>query len=294
MLLTTIYVLVDDWYQAEGQQMLKGKVGRKPTFRDSEVITLLLAMDFIAFPSETQFIGFIRANYRALFPKLVDQSEFNRRARSLRRLVETLRRKWLTDLGGTQERQFLFDTKPIPVVGYKRSKRPSDFAGSAAYGFCSSRNLHYFGYKLVLLSTLEGLPVVYELVPARLEERQTAEAVVFSVADCDLFGDKGFLGEDWQALIRDLTGNRIWTVKRENQRLQNPAAFDSLLNRVRERIEGAFNEVQNTGRNLEGLLAKTIVGLCTRVIAKMTSHALKLLLRRDFGINVQTFEVSPI
>ena len=291
-LLTIIYVLVDDWYQAEGQQLVKGKGGRKPTFSDSEVITLLLAMDFIPFPSETQFIGFIRANYLALFPRLVDQSEFNRRARGLRLLVEALRRAWVVDLGGTQERQFLFDTKPVPVVGYKRSKRHSDFAGSAEYGVCASRNLHYFGYKLVMISTLDGLPVVYDLVPANLEEREAAEAVVFSLSHCDLFGDKGFLGEDWQALIHDLTGNRVWTVKRNNQHVQNPVAFDALLNRIRERIEGVFNEVQNTGRNLERLLAKTIVGLCTRIIAKMTSHALKLLLRRDFGINVQTFEVA--
>jgi hypothetical protein len=294
MLLTIIYVLVDDWYQAEGQALLKGKVGRKPTFSDSEVITLMLAMDFIPFPSETQFIGFIRANYLRLFPHLVAQSEFNRRARGLRLLVEALRRAWVVDLGGTQERQFLLDTKPVPVVGYKRTKRHSDFAGSAAYGVCASRNLHYFGYKLVMISTLDGLPVVYDLVPANLEEREAAEAVVFSLAHCDLLGDKGFLGEDWQALIRDLTGNRIWTVKRDNQHVQNPVEFDRLLNRIRERIEGVFHEVQNTGRNLERLLAKTIVGLCTRIIAKMTSHALKLLLRRDFGINVQTFHVSPI
>jgi hypothetical protein len=86
-LLTTIFVLVDDWYQAQGVRLLKGKPGAKPEFSDSEVITLLLAMDFIPFPSETQFLGFIRANYLALFPRLIDQSQFNRRARALRLLL---------------------------------------------------------------------------------------------------------------------------------------------------------------------------------------------------------------
>jgi hypothetical protein len=61
---------------------------------------------------------------------------------------------------------------------------------------------------------------------------------------------------------------------------------------VRERIEGAFNELQNTGRNLERLLTKTVSGLTTRVIAKVASHTLKLLLRRRFGIEVQTFQVA--
>ena len=53
-LFTMIYVLVDDWNQAEGKKLLEGKRGRKPKFSDSEVITLLLAMDFIPFPSESQ------------------------------------------------------------------------------------------------------------------------------------------------------------------------------------------------------------------------------------------------
>ena len=55
-LLTIIYVLVDDWYQLHGSQILKGKVGKKPTFSDSEVITLLLAHDYIPYSSERVFL----------------------------------------------------------------------------------------------------------------------------------------------------------------------------------------------------------------------------------------------
>ena len=81
-LLTIIYYLVDNWYQAQIPPRLKGKRGAKARFSDSEVITLLLAMDFFPYPGETQFLGYIRANYRALFPKLLDQSQCNRRART--------------------------------------------------------------------------------------------------------------------------------------------------------------------------------------------------------------------
>lgn len=288
-LLTTIYVLVDDWYQHSGRRLLKGKRGAKPVFSDSEVITLLLAMDFLPFPGETQFLGFIRANYLSLFPNLLDQSQFNRRARSLRLLVEELRKHWAILLGVTFHTQFLLDTKPVPVVGYKRSKRHSDFAGSADYGVCASRNMKYFGYKLVMLSTLDGIPVAYELVPANSDERAAAEEVLSAVWNSDIYGDKGFLGEIWQQEQLDSQGNRIWTPKRINQKVQNPEGFDRWLNSIRERIEGAFNEVQNTGRNLERLLRKTVIGLTTHVIAKMASHALRLVLRRFYDIDVLTF-----
>jgi hypothetical protein len=287
-----MYVLVDDWYKQNAPRLLKGKVGAKPVFSDSEVITLMLAMDFLSFESETQFLSFMRANHLELFPKLCDQSQFNRRARSLRLIVEQLRRTWLAALGATQELFLLMDTKPVPVLGYKRSKKRSDFRQSAGYGYCSARHFHYFGYKLVAVTTFDGLPIAYEMVAANTDERAAAEEVLSFVRSCDIFGDKGFIGAEWQQEVKEQTGNRIWTAKRINQKEQNPEWFDRLLSRVRERIEGSFNELQNTGRNLERLLAKTVVGLSTRVIAKVTSYTLKQLLRDSFGLNVQTFQVA--
>ncbi len=65
-----------------------------------------------------------------------------------------------------------------------------------------------------------------------------------------------------------------------------------LTRAVRERIEGLFHELQNTGRNIERLLAKTVLGFGTRVTAMITSHLLKHILRIDFGVKVQTFQVA--
>ena len=291
-LLLVIYVIVDDWYLIQGRIILQGKPGKKPQFSDSEVITLMLAQDYIPYPGENQFIGYMQANYPDLFPDLITQSQFNRRARQLRLLVEEMRRYWLQDLGLLTQVDLLLDTKPVPVMGYKRSKRRSDFAGSADYGYCSSRNMKYYGYKLVSLCTLEGIPVAYELVPANTDERLAAESVLYALRGCRIYADKGFIGEEWQERIFRHTRNRIYTAKRTNQAEQNPAAFDRWLNSVRERIEGVFNEIQNTGRNIERLLAKTVIGLATRVIAKMTSHLLKFILRNSYGIDVQTFTQS--
>src|SRR5258707_5469402 len=85
-------------------------------------------------------------------------------------------------------------------------------------------------------------------------------------------------------------GNLKYASKRA---LQNPPEFDRLLGSIREHIEGTFHCIQNTGRNIERLLAKTIHGLSTRVILKVTCLVLKHLLRRNFGIDVQSFQVLP-
>jgi len=154
--------------------------------------------------------------------------------------------------------------------------------------------LKYFGYKLVLLSTLEGTPFTFELVPANTDERVAADEILDTLpADVELWVDKGFIGEDWQAEWR-AQGVRIWSAKRINQHQQNPPAFDRLLNAVRERIETTYDQLKEGGRSLERTLAITIDGLCARVTAKIASLTMRLFLKKFFGIDVLTYTINPV
>lgn len=286
-------VLVDDWYERKGKYLLGRTVGSPPVFSDSEMLTIMLAIDFFEFTSERRYLAFIRANYRALFPKLLDQSQFNRRARSLRYLLNELRQDWARELGVQWENHFLLDTTPVVVVGYRRDKSHSNFRGSADYGYCAARRMKYFGYKLVMLTTLDGTPYSFELVPANTDERDAADEILDTLpSSSHVWSDKGFLDEDWQAQWAQQAGIHLSTPKRQNQKAQNPAQFDQLLNQVRERIEGAYDILKEGGRSIEHTLAITVDGLCARIIAKISSVTLRLLLRRFFGIDVLTYTVN--
>lgn len=59
VLLTTIFVVVDDWYQKQVKSTTPLKPGVKASMSDSEIMTLALVMDYLPFPGETQFLGFI-------------------------------------------------------------------------------------------------------------------------------------------------------------------------------------------------------------------------------------------
>ena len=286
-------VLVDDWYESKGKQLLNRTVGVKPTFSDSEMLTLMLAIDFFEFNSERRYHAFIKANYLKLFPKLLNQSEYNRRARSLRFLLNELRQAWGNTLGVQSEKHFLLDTTPVVVVGYRRSKNHSDFRRSADYGYCAARQMKYFGYKLVMLTTLDGTPYSFELVPANTDERDAADEILDTLpVGSNAWSDKGFIDEDWQSEWRN-QGVFIWTAKRENQTQQNPPVFDQLLNRVRQRIEGSFDILKEGGRSVEKTLAITVEGLCSRIIAKISSVTLRLFLRKFFGIDGLTYTLNP-
>lgn len=289
-LMTLVFVLVDDWYQREMLPQQPPRPGAKARFSDSEVLTLALLMDYLPFPGETQFLGFIRANYASWFPQLLDQSQFNRRLRHLDGPLEALRRNWVTLLVGPSERHFIIDTKPIPVLGLKRDKRYSDFAGNAAPGYCAAQQMYYFGYKLALLCTTTGVPIAFDVVPANTDERAAVEATLQTVRHSEVYGDKGFLSDPWQRHLQQHSGNRLWTVHRSNQNQQHPPNLKRFISKVRQRIEGVFHEIQNTGRNPERLLSKTVAGLVVHLSAKMASHTLRLLLKQRYGIDVLIFQ----
>lgn len=75
--------------------------------------------------------------------------------------------------------------------------------------------------------------------------------------------------------------------------VQNQMLFFLPLFSIHQGIEDVFHEIQNAGRNIERLLAKTVWRLhIRRVVANMTSHLLQCILLTDFGINNQTFQTT--
>ena len=144
-----------------------------------------------------------------------------------------------------------------------------------------------------MLTTLDGTPYSFELVPANTDERDAADEILDTLpVGSNAWSDKGFIDEDWQSEWRN-QGVFIWTAKRENQTQQNPPVFDQLLNRVRQRIEGSFDILKEGGRSVEKTLAITVEGLCSRIIAKISSVTLRLFLRKFFGIDGLTYTLNP-
>jgi hypothetical protein len=81
--LSVLYAIMDDLYQIGCVPLLSPKPGPQPELCDSEVLTLTLAQQLLGFETERSFLSFAAGNLRHLFPRLLDQSQFNRRVRAL-------------------------------------------------------------------------------------------------------------------------------------------------------------------------------------------------------------------
>ena len=137
--LTAVYTIVDDLYQERLAATVGHRPGPTPALSDSEVLTLAICAEWGAWDSERGFWRFARQRLRHLFPRLVDQSEFNRRRRALYPALAAIQRAVAERLGAHLDRERLLDTKPVAGMVLKRHDRGLLFDGQAAVGWCQTK-----------------------------------------------------------------------------------------------------------------------------------------------------------
>ena len=79
-----IFVLIDDFYKKVVPDKVKFRRNvDKALLSDSEIITISICGELLGIDSEKAWYSFVKKNYRHLFPKICDRSQFNRTRRNL-------------------------------------------------------------------------------------------------------------------------------------------------------------------------------------------------------------------
>jgi hypothetical protein len=266
-----LFCLVDDAYhilnpKAEHYQSLK-------QLSDSEVITLALLQQLRGVESERSFLREAARFFSHLFPGVVGlwPSSLHRRVRRLRHYLEPLRRAILPELVGELE-TLIVDSTLLEVLHPRQVKQSAGFDG-AEWARWSSFSV--YGVKLHLLCATNRVPLSYELSSANAADLSLTE---------ELLAEASFLGED---LARRLLGDLAY---RSQQLEENLAELGILL--VTEQAKqrrGARQQIEITFASLKkvfGLgetLAKTLVGVATRIATKITAYTYAFLVNRVLG-----------
>src|SRR5687767_6597356 len=117
--LTIVYCTVDALYQAHFAPLKPTRPGRTPDLHDSEVLTLLVVAQWHPSRSERYVGRYAAQHWRSSVPRLLSQSQFNRRARDLHgifaRLAPLLAEQVIHSLALAAAYEVL-DGVPVPVM----------------------------------------------------------------------------------------------------------------------------------------------------------------------------------
>src|SRR5204862_6420958 len=108
-LVVAAYVFADEYSVPAGQ-------GRPPLVSDAELVALAVCQAAIGISSDRQFLGLVERVLPGWFPHRPDQSQYNRRLRTLIELISVVQQqlsRWL-DTGGVR----LADGTQLAVASY--------------------------------------------------------------------------------------------------------------------------------------------------------------------------------
>jgi Transposase DDE domain len=268
--LTVLFCLVDDAYAH-----LNPRAGRYRSLKrlaDSEVIALALFQQLRGVESQRSFLRDAERFFSHLFPGVVGlhPSSFHRRVRRLRRFLEPLRREILSEMIGDPE-TLLVDSTLLSVL---HPRQVSQGAGFPAGAWVRWGSFSVYGVKLHLLCATNRVPICYELTPANvadvsLTEELIAEAALGYGAARRLLGDLAYRSEGLKEALAEVD---ILLVTEPSERRRG----------VRQQVEIALSSLKRVF-GLGETLATTLVGLATRIAAKIAAYTYALVVNRMLG-----------
>ena len=315
--LVALYTIVDDLYQQHFAHYKPRRPGKRPEMSDSEILTLALCAQWHG-TSERAFLRFAAQYWRSYFPRLLSQSATHRRIWGLIGILTRLSGAVAQELRAYAAPYQVLDNVPVPLMRRCRGDRHRLFGVEAGVGKGGTDRDWYYGCKLLLSVTPQGVITGFLLSPANTEERWTGEAffcwrtdperVPLNLDDLPRYrkgrkyigptgpqgprfgvgpysaepylADDGFHGAFWQAHWRQDYGARVLMAKNY---IGDTARFWRRKHHSRRQIIETINGHLEEVFNLHFPQARSWWGLVARIAAKVAALNLGIWLNRYFG-----------
>jgi Transposase DDE domain len=269
-LLTALYVLINDHVITSGQR----RPGHPKRLSDAELVCLAVAQVLLGARSEHHWLRMCYGRLGHLFPYLPKQPGYHKRLKAAAPLIcqvmDYLARccpSWAGDLR-------LLDATPVPCGASRQTVRRSQLAGWANYGRCAAHSRWYWGLKLYLLATPEGMPVAWCLADPKIGEREVAAELLAHARQTGalregmiVLADKGLAGRDMERYAADQIGVLLARPDRKDERRR----FGNLAG-MRQWIEAIYGTLKDQ-LALERHRGRTPAGVYARIAQRLLAMA---------------------
>lgn len=281
---TVLFCRIDDLYYRINPNGRRYEALKE--LSDSEIIALALFQQLRGIESERSFLRDAQRFFSHLFPGVVGlhPSSLNRRVRKLGRFLEPLRREILPGLVGEPE-TLIVDSTLLEVLHPRQVSQSAGWASSCAgAAWVRWGTFSVYGMKLHLLCATNRVPLSYELTAANVAEVRLTEELL---SDSSI-GNVGLLvgRDEVDPPARRLFGDLAYKSGALEEALAESGIVlvtdRSRQGGVRQQVEIAFASLKREF-HLGETLAITLVGLATRIVAKIAAYTYGFYVNRVLG-----------
>jgi hypothetical protein len=158
-LATALHATTDDLLKERPESApWRPAAGIAPQLTDAELVTLAVMQAMLGFTSEARWLRHAHARLRHLFPYLPRQPGYNKRLRKAAELLRRVTRVLATSTSAWTDGVWIVDSTPVECGRSRETVKRSELAGWAEYGYRAGHSRFFWGLRLHLVCTLQGLP----------------------------------------------------------------------------------------------------------------------------------------
>lgn len=243
----------------------------KPDFTDSELLTCYFFGMLENHQQQKAIYDYIANHWRSWFPALPTYQAFNHRLNNLQLdfqiIIEVLLAAKFKSRDASFSADSLIDSFPVMLSTGEKAKRCRTASGLADFGYCSSKDIYYYGVKLHTLAVRRTgkLPVPSSVF---LSEASKHDLTAFKetappIPTGTLFADKAYADQQTKLLLHERGVTLVTPRKRKRyEKKQSETLWSRFVSSFKQPIESFFNwlilktDYQNASRvrSTKGLL----------------------------------------
>lgn len=237
---TIIYTIIDDILKA-----VQHKEDIRQKMTDAEVITTALIAAIV-------FSGNIERAKVALYetgliPDMLEKSRLSRRIHAISSLMETL----FFQLGMVFKKsnihmEYVLDSFPVAVCDNIRINRSCLIKGEEFRGYIASKRRYFYGVKIHIISTCDGIPVEIVFVPGACNDSVALYELPFDLPEgSEVYTDSAYTN---YAIEDELCENykiKLRPQRKVNSKRREWWVVESYKSYMRKRVETVFSQITN-------------------------------------------------
>lgn len=176
---------------------------------------------------------------------MIDKSGFNRRLHGLSMQLNAL----FIGLGSTlkelnTESKYLIDSFPVSVCRNIRIPRNRILKQEAYRGRNASKREYFYGFKVQVITTVEGIPVDYFISAGSFADITAFQAMNIDLPEgSELYGDSGYTDYGLEDFYKECENIQLLIERKSNSKRGDFPALAFIKKQLRKRIETTFSEI---------------------------------------------------
>lgn len=243
---------------------------------DSEIITTAIVSSLYFGGHQDKARQFMKMT--GFVPRMLDKSRFNRRLHALAELIYSL----FMQIGYyfkhiSCEMSYILDSFPVAVCDNIRISNCKLLKGKQWRGKQSSMRRYFYGIKVQLLVTKDGIPVEFSYVPGSENDSVSLKKLPIALpAESEVFADSAYTNYEIEDQMMECDQVALKVHRKSNSKRKDSASAAFIKEYMRKRVETTISEIK--GLFLRKIHAVTFKGWLLKITLFIFAFTLNKIL----------------